>query len=267
MFTIGKFAKIHKINKKTLMWYDEIGILKPAFIDKNGYRYYSYKQSSSLETILMLRELDVSIKEIKDFLENRSNEAYKNLIDKTLNDLKIKLLRLSQTEKILESKKEEAEILCNLRLDEITLFEKNSEKYLSAIPTYKTNSLENEVEDIIAEAKRQQIESLHKTAYGTMLPAERIYGGDLDGYSHLFIELPFGDSSKSNHIQPAGMYLRAFCKGSWDGISEKYRQILNYCNKNDLELTGFAYEKGINDFIVTSIEEYITQIEIPVKFK
>ena len=55
-FTIGQFADLHEINKKTLMWYDEIGLLKPAAVRENGYRYYTYQQSSTLETILMLRE-------------------------------------------------------------------------------------------------------------------------------------------------------------------------------------------------------------------
>ena len=30
LFTIGQFAALHGINKKTLMWYDEIGLFKPA---------------------------------------------------------------------------------------------------------------------------------------------------------------------------------------------------------------------------------------------
>lgn len=57
VFTIGQFAAMHGINKKTLMWYDEIGLLKPAFVRANGYRCYTYKQSGMLETILMLRAL------------------------------------------------------------------------------------------------------------------------------------------------------------------------------------------------------------------
>ena len=37
LFTIGQFAALHGINKKTLMWYDEIGLFKPAFIhEENG---------------------------------------------------------------------------------------------------------------------------------------------------------------------------------------------------------------------------------------
>ena len=69
--TIGQFAAMHGINKKTLMWYDEIGLFHPAAIHpENGYRYYNYHQSPVLETILLLRELDVSIKEIQEFMEN-----------------------------------------------------------------------------------------------------------------------------------------------------------------------------------------------------
>ena len=75
LFTIGQFAKLHEINKKTLMWYDEIGILKPAVVKENGYRYYSFHQSSLLETILMLRELNVSIPEIQGFFEPKSTQA------------------------------------------------------------------------------------------------------------------------------------------------------------------------------------------------
>ena len=49
LFTIGQFAALHGINKKTLMWYDEIGLFKPAFIhEENGYRLYSYYQSTEL---------------------------------------------------------------------------------------------------------------------------------------------------------------------------------------------------------------------------
>ena len=72
LFTIGQFAKIHGVTKKTLMWYDEVDLVKPSVIGENGYRYYTYQQSSVLETVLMLRELNISIEEIKHFMSNRS---------------------------------------------------------------------------------------------------------------------------------------------------------------------------------------------------
>ena len=75
LFTIGQFAALHGINKKTLMWYDEIGLFQPAVIsEENGYRYYNYYQSSVLETILMLRDMKVPLADIKSFIKNRSAE-------------------------------------------------------------------------------------------------------------------------------------------------------------------------------------------------
>ena len=78
LLTIGQFAALHGINKKTLMWYDEIGLFKPAVVNpKNGYRCYSYRQSSILETILLLRELNVSIDEIQEFMKTAPPPALK----------------------------------------------------------------------------------------------------------------------------------------------------------------------------------------------
>ena len=37
LFTIGQFAALHEINKKTLMWYDEIGLFKPAVIHEENF--------------------------------------------------------------------------------------------------------------------------------------------------------------------------------------------------------------------------------------
>lgn len=75
------------INKKTLMWYDEIGLLKPACIKENGYRYYSYQQSAALETILMLREMNVSLDEIKQFMENRTIDNFGSLLQEKIIEL------------------------------------------------------------------------------------------------------------------------------------------------------------------------------------
>ncbi|MEG0289767.1 MAG: MerR family DNA-binding transcriptional regulator, partial [Erysipelotrichaceae bacterium] len=59
-FTTGQFAKLHHINKRTLHYYDSIGLFTPSIIKENGYRYYTYLQSTTLEMILTMRELNMS---------------------------------------------------------------------------------------------------------------------------------------------------------------------------------------------------------------
>ena len=42
MYTIGQFSKLTGVSTKTLIWYDNVGVLKPEKVDEdNGYRYYS----------------------------------------------------------------------------------------------------------------------------------------------------------------------------------------------------------------------------------
>ncbi len=55
-------------------------MLKPACIKENGYRYYSYQQSAALETILMLRELNVSLDEIGHFMSHRTIDSFDVLL-------------------------------------------------------------------------------------------------------------------------------------------------------------------------------------------
>ena len=102
LLTIGQFATLHGINKKTLMWYDEIGLFKPAAINpENGYRFYNYHQSSLLETILLLRELDVSIDEIQAFMKNRSAESLKALFEEKIAGLDAKIAHLKAVRQTL----------------------------------------------------------------------------------------------------------------------------------------------------------------------
>lgn len=48
-FTAGQFARLHQLNKRTLHYYDDIGLFSPAYKGENGYRYYTYQQSAQLE--------------------------------------------------------------------------------------------------------------------------------------------------------------------------------------------------------------------------
>lgn len=73
MYRIGLFSKINKVTIKTLRYYDEMGILKPAFVDQeNGYRYYTSEQLPELHKIIALRQIGFSIDEISLILEGRN---------------------------------------------------------------------------------------------------------------------------------------------------------------------------------------------------
>ena len=77
-FSTGEFAKLCKVNKKTLFYYDEINLFKPEKVLSNGYRYYSTYQLETFNVIFTLKDLGMPLKEIKDFMDKRNA---KNIID------------------------------------------------------------------------------------------------------------------------------------------------------------------------------------------
>ncbi|KNY26819.1 MerR family transcriptional regulator [Pseudobacteroides cellulosolvens] len=86
-YTVQKLGKMAGISTRTLRYYDEIGILKPARINSSGYRIYGKQEVSQLQQILFYRELGVSLENIKIILsapsfdsKNALREHHKNLL-------------------------------------------------------------------------------------------------------------------------------------------------------------------------------------------
>ena len=66
---IKKFSALTGVSVRTLHYYDEIGLLKPEYVDEqNGYRYYGEQSLQRICEILFYRELDFSLKSISDIL-------------------------------------------------------------------------------------------------------------------------------------------------------------------------------------------------------
>ncbi|MGL5869385.1 MerR family transcriptional regulator [Clostridium chrysemydis] len=72
MLTIKEVSKLCGVTTRTLHYYDEIGIFKPSLINESGYRLYSEDSLIKLQEILFFKELDFSLKEIKNIVENPS---------------------------------------------------------------------------------------------------------------------------------------------------------------------------------------------------
>ncbi|GCE14662.1 MerR family transcriptional regulator [Tengunoibacter tsumagoiensis] len=70
MFKIGDFSKLSQVSIKTLRYYDDFGLLKPAAVDEeSGYRYYEGSQLGRLNRILALKDMGLSLTQIAQVLK------------------------------------------------------------------------------------------------------------------------------------------------------------------------------------------------------
>ena len=69
-YTVNKLAKLSGVSARTLHFYDEIGLLKPAYVGENNYRYYEEEQLLMLQQILFYRELGMPLSEIQGIINS-----------------------------------------------------------------------------------------------------------------------------------------------------------------------------------------------------
>ena len=97
-WSIAEVASMSKVTARTLRHYDTIGLLRPAYVANNGYRYYEQQQLLRLQRLLLLRELGLSLATIADVLDGQRDEiAALQEHARWLDDERERLTRLALT--------------------------------------------------------------------------------------------------------------------------------------------------------------------------
>ena len=103
---IKEFAELTGVSVRTLHYYDEIGLLKPSYVDEqNGYRFYDENPLERMQEILFYRELDFSLKSIVEILASPNYNKQKALAEqKRLLTLKKDRLEEAKDSALLSSR-------------------------------------------------------------------------------------------------------------------------------------------------------------------
>ena len=110
LYSSGEFAKLTGVNKRTLHYYNEIGLFRPEIIGENGYHYYTCFQFTELELILTLRKIGLSIDEIKDYSSRPSDESFTEMMTKKKKLIDESIEQLLSAQAFLEQKAERLKI-------------------------------------------------------------------------------------------------------------------------------------------------------------
>ena len=102
-YTVKKLAKISGISVRTLHWYDEIGLLKPACYLTNGYRAYEEEQLLLLQQILFFRELGFKLNDIQkvlncsDFDKVKALQAHRSTLEESVDRMRTLIKTVDKT--------------------------------------------------------------------------------------------------------------------------------------------------------------------------
>src|SRR5882724_5981536 len=106
-YTVKQVAAMSDVSVRTLHFYDETGLLKPAYYKANGYRIYEEPQLFTLQQILFYRELGFELKQIKrilgraDFEKLESLQSHREVLQKNLERTRTLIETIDKTVKHL----------------------------------------------------------------------------------------------------------------------------------------------------------------------
>lgn len=96
MYPISKMASLFDVSRQTLIYYDRIGLFKPAVVNEKGYRFYSPVQIPVLRLICMLRDLGLELEEVDRLVRKASTVELVARLQSRIEELNAQIAALEQ---------------------------------------------------------------------------------------------------------------------------------------------------------------------------
>lgn len=266
---INEVARLHSLTKKTLLYYDKIGLFKPVFVDEEtGYRYYSHEQLPYLKQIIYLKHLGFTLVEIQDLLGNRN---FPILIEQLI-------LRKDNVSKEIS---ELEQMQCDLGhlikhyqevqfIDERDLNKPGIKLCHDRYMIYQLCAKEQSVKEVML-AYRSLLRNLinmnifSQMPYGTIALEPAQEGDNYTTEIGSFITLP-GSMGLENEIKvPSGKYAYMYKKGGYYDL-KSIDTLLKWVEDNGYTPVGNIYDHSLIDYTFTqSNDEMIQEIQIKIE--
>ena len=265
LYRIGMFAAMNHVTIKALRYYDEQGLLAPAYVDmENGYRYYTLGQTADLQQILALKESGFSLDDIREI---RSGVDAADILAKKRAEILSKLAALTEQLAKLES-------YLNRGKERLA-----SPVRIKKLPEVLVASMERRIEsyDDLFTVMPEMGREMERLGCECAIP-EYCFTHYLEpGYKEEDIRIETceavterkeGSEKLRFQVFPETEAACIFHRGSYQKLPMAYEMILQYIEENGYEIVGNIRENYIDGvWNKDSESEWLTEIQIPIKNK
>lgn len=272
VFKIGEFSRVSRVPVKTLRYYDEIGLLRPAMVDPfTSYRYYSAEQLARLNRILVLKDLGFPLEQVGQMLDDGlSAEQIKGMM---------RLRQAESAQRVEEEQARLARIEARLRQIEMEGRMPEYEVVLKSLPAMQVAALRDTCQTYAG------MGPLFEEVFATLGAAQRAPGGPPmvvfhdEGFraENVDVEvlaplgpggpLPAGSRVKERQVEPIEVAALLYV-GSYENFGAAYEALMRWVEANGYQLSGptrEVYLRGPESGPDSS--QYLTEIQFPVQRK
>lgn len=269
--SITELASLLDMTSETLRYYDRIDLFKPDMIADNQYRYYDILRFDLLGTIKQLRQLGMSIEDIREYYEDKNLKKSYEMLSELYIDLDKRAKELNSLKRVLKRKLDFMEPY-------VEHGSKKSGAVLKILPQRKIITTGNLVrglveyaeETIFLESMLQEVAPMLGTnKEGGLIPLnEEAMEADYGPWvPFLFVDSFKGIPKKYQQYVPEGEYICATYNDYYLRLEEDAIQsILQYAKENGYEITGDIVSCDMLDVTVTDdFTEMVVELQAPVK--
>lgn len=267
--TAGELASLYGIPKQTLLYYDKHELLVPAFINKNGYRYYSVSQYLVLEIILNMRKLNIPIQDIKKYLDNRSMENFEKILQEKERECNRIIEETLKIKNSLDLSLKTIENIRKTRFDQIQL-SFQTEKILFVSEGLTRDMSLRERMKILSRHNQTAFSKKHFKEFttGWIIHKDEFFAQTFNNTLQFFTPVSHTFSKKHCFIRPEGLYLTIRFEGTYyEKAPSIYLKILDFIQCNRLEIISNIYVFPLkNHWLTEDTTAYINQISFQVEY-
>lgn len=267
-YNIGKVEKICGITKKTLRFYDKIGLLSPSEIaENNGYRYYNKASLYLIAIIKSYKQSGFKLEDIKKLIYKENfNDIENNFRDKIceLKNEEKKILQKIVTLEEWYSLIREARIILNNNLTDITIkFYKEQEMiyqeqdfdydYMSSVVNIEFMNYIEKLEEKVTGAIVLEFSSFFEKMNGKSKKVKILQKSLLTGFNN------------ETKVFFGGAYISCYHIGAYSDIDKTYSKLRKWIEIRGYKIEEGCYERYVLDYWVTKDEQrFVTEILIKI---
>lgn len=267
--TISEFSRITGIKRANLIFYDNIGLLAPEFRGENDYRYYTRQQLGTAYLITSLRDLALSLDEIRSYAKERTPENLFKLLAEQENRIQKEIIRLRGMKDMMRLYADMAQEGISADTKQVFLRQQKKEPIFLGKKTDPSKSDDENSILFYREIASNTIASgyplgavITKRAFDMPAKLSPVQDPAANLVEHYYFRIKHG----ANAFKPEGLYAVTYGACGYGKSDFLYDRLAQYIKEQGLSICSDAYEEYLlNEMAIQDDDGYLTKVEVMVE--
>ena len=263
MLTIGEFSRTCFVTKKTLRHYDDIGLLRPAHVAENGYRYYTVDQFRTMRLISRLKSYGLSLPEIAAYLANPDDELLSQKLEEKKRVMQSELQSAERTLTLLEQDIEKLKRSEDIMKQDITVktVERKPETIFGVRKTIAVKDFQELFGELFSILGRKGIQPLG--APMAFYHDEKFDSEDMD----IEVAVPVAEGVDGSRKLEGGLHACSTLLGPYDpdAFTATYAGLVKWIEDNGYRIARSPFDVYAKGGPGENPEDNITEIYFPLE--